>query len=69
MNNATVSLSQIVYETGRYWVVRIDQGLYRVLENGATHSTVVGTFHWSADPDKALSRAVACADAKAAGHP
>ena len=62
-----INETDIVHEVGTFWVLSSGPGLYRVLESALTHSTVVSTFHFRDDPDRAKARAIADADRRAAG--
>ena len=59
----------IAYESQdqRFFVLRADVGLYEVCENVTTHAVVRGTFHFRADPQRALRRAIEHCDALAKG--
>ena len=62
-----ITEADIVHEAGSFWVLSVGPGLFRVLKSSLTHSTVVGTFHFHSNPDRAKSLAIADADRRAAG--
>lgn len=62
-----ITEANIVHEVGSFWVLSAGPTLFRVLETSLTHSTVVGTFHYSNDPERARARAIADANRRAAG--
>jgi hypothetical protein len=64
--------SDIAYEAGAFWVLRRAPGYFEVLQTGATHSVVVGTFDFKSDParhDYALNRAIEDCNRRAHGMP
>lgn len=62
-----ITEADIVHEVSSFWVLSAGPGLFRVLEASLTHSTVVSTFHFRNDPNRARARAIADADRRAAG--
>jgi len=50
--------SDIEFEGGDFWVLRVGTGHYEVLERRNTHSVKVSTFHFRTQAAYALSRAI-----------
>lgn len=60
-----MSERDIVHENGRFWVHREARGLYRLYEVRGCASYRCGTFHFSNDPERALSLAIEQCDKRA----
>jgi hypothetical protein len=55
-----------IHENGNFWVADEGNGLFRVFEVCGVASYRRGTFHFSSDPAKARSMAIADCDRRAA---
>jgi len=58
--------NDVVHENGIFWVHRQAPGKYQILRTGATYSTIVGWVTYTDDDAKALKRAIAECDRRAA---
>jgi hypothetical protein len=59
--------NDIVYENGIFWVHRVKPGKYQILQTGPTYSTIVGWVTYTDDDVKAITKAIAECDKRAAG--